>query len=142
MSRPQAYRGQALGLPADGPGSLATTGARIGAFVVDAVVSALVAGLFVHSSGGTGNALADRLPGTWSLIPLAVDYVVGTLVAGGTLGMYLFRLRLVRLPAAPMTLGRLLLRTLLLFLFVPAVVFDRDGRGLHDRVPEMAVIRV
>jgi uncharacterized RDD family membrane protein YckC len=28
-----------------------------------------------------------------------------------------------------------------LFLFVPAVVFDRDGRGMHDRFSDTAVVR-
>jgi uncharacterized RDD family membrane protein YckC len=37
--------------------------------------------------------------------------------------------------------GRIVVRTLLLFLLVPAVVFDRDGRGLHDRLSETAVVR-
>ena len=30
---------------------------------------------------------------------------------------------------------------LLLFLLVPAVIWDRDGRGLHDRARGTAVIR-
>jgi uncharacterized RDD family membrane protein YckC len=33
------------------------------------------------------------------------------------------------------------LRTFLLMLFIPAVVFDRDGRGLHDRYTDTAVVR-
>jgi len=37
--------------------------------------------------------------------------------------------------------GRILVRTVLLFLLVPAVVFDRDGRGLHDRLSDTAVVR-
>ena len=38
-------------------------------------------------------------------------------------------------------LGRALVRTALLCLLVPAVVFDRDGRGLHDRLTDTAVVR-
>lgn len=135
---PQSYRGQRLGLPESGSGSLATTGARLLAFVIDAIASALVAALFVPHSGD----VARSLPGSWSLVPLAVDYVFGTLLAGRTVGMYLCRLRLIRVdrPAA-VDPGRILLRTFLLFLLVPAVVFDRDGRGLHDRLSETAVVR-
>ncbi|WP_375489305.1 RDD family protein [uncultured Jatrophihabitans sp.] len=139
---PQAYRGQAIGLPRTGPGSLTTSGPRLGAFVVDAVASTLIAALFVPHHGHTGNAIADRLPGTWSLIPLAVDYIVGSLVAGRTVGMYLFGLRLVRVgPKVAVDPGRIVVRTVLLFLLVPALVFDRDGRGLHDRVSDTAVVR-
>jgi uncharacterized RDD family membrane protein YckC len=135
---PRGYRGQRLGLPQAGTGSLASTGPRLRAFLVDAVASALVAALFVPHHGG----FSGSLPGSWSLIPLAVDYVLGVLVAGRTVGMYLFGLRLIRLDRrAAVDPGRILIRTLLLFLLVPAVVFDRDGRGLHDRLSETAVVR-
>lgn len=139
MTAPQAYRGEKIGLPASGRGSLAPTGPRLGAFLVDAVASGLVAALFAHRSGGS---FADRLPGSWSLVPLALDYVVGVLIAGRTLGMYLFGLRLVRVaPGAAIDPLRAVVRTLLLFLLVPALVFDRDGRGMHDRFTDTAVVR-
>lgn len=136
---PQAYRGERLGLPHSGRGSLTTTGPRLAAFVVDAIASGLVAALFVPHRGGVANSL----PGSWSLIPLAVDYVLGTLISGRTIGMYLLGLRLIRVdrPTEAVGPGRILVRTLLLFLLVPALVFDRDGRGLHDRLSETAVVR-
>ena len=34
-----------------------------------------------------------------------------------------------------------LARTVLLCLFLPAVVWDRDGRGLHDKVPNTVIVR-
>ncbi len=119
---------------------MATTAQRLGAFLVDAVASALVAGLFVQSAHGSGTA--GRLPGSWSLIPFALDYVVGTLVAGRTLGMYLVGLRLIRVdrPVA-VDPGRAIVRTALLTLLLPAVIWDRDGRGLHDRLTDTAVVR-
>ena len=139
---PQDYRGQALGLPPPARDRWRPPARGCGAFVVDALASTLVAALFVPHHAHTGNALADRLPGTWSLIPLAIDYVVGMLVAGRTLGMYLFGLRVVRTdPSVAVDPARAGLRTVLLFLFVPAVVFDRDGRGLHDRFSDTAVVR-
>jgi uncharacterized RDD family membrane protein YckC len=136
---PQAYRGEKIGLPRAGRGSLAATGPRLGAFVLDALASGLVAALFVHRSG---SGAADRLPGTWSLVPFALDYLVGLLVAGRTLGMYLLGLRVIRVsqPVAVDPL-RALGRTLLLVLLVPALVFDRDNRGMHDRLTDTAVVR-
>jgi uncharacterized RDD family membrane protein YckC len=140
VTAPQAYRGQQLGLPERGPGSLATTGVRLGAFLVDAVASALVAGLFVQAERGAG--AAGHLPGSWSLIPFAVDYVVGMLVAGRTLGMYLLGLRVVRVDRhAAIDPFRAIARTVLLLLLLPAVIWDRDGRGLHDRLTDTAVVR-
>lgn len=138
---PQAFRGQAIGLPETGSGSLATTGPRLGAFVVDALASTLVAALFVRSGGGSSR-WSDHLPGSWSLIPLAVDYLLGCVLAGRTLGMYLFGLRLVRVDrTAAVDPVRAVVRTVLLFLLVPAVVFDRDGRGMHDRLTDTAVVK-
>jgi uncharacterized RDD family membrane protein YckC len=141
MPPPGAYRGERLGLPASGSGSLGTTGARLAAFLVDAIASSLIAALFVQATH-SGDGVADHLPGSWSLLPLAIDYVVGMLVAGRTVGMYLFGLRIVRVdrPAA-VNPGQAIIRTLLLFLLVPAVIWDKDGRGLHDRASGTAVVR-
>ena len=139
VTAPQAYRGEALGLPAAGPGALAPTGLRLFAFLVDAIASGLVAALFMPHHGGS---FADRLPGSWSLIPLVIDYLVGILIAGRTLGMYLFGLRVTRTDrSARVGLWRAVVRTALLCLLVPALVFDRDGRGLHDRFTDTAVVR-
>jgi uncharacterized RDD family membrane protein YckC len=139
MTAPQTFRGEKLGLPQTGRGSLAPTGARLLAFLVDAFASGLVAALFVRGSGGS---FADRLPGSWSLIPFAIDYVIGTLVAGRTIGMYLTGLRLVRV-SRPVAIDplRAVVRTAMVCLLVPAVIFDRDGRGLHDRLTDTAVVR-
>ena len=140
MTAPQTYRGARLGLPEQGRGSLATAGQRIGAFVVDAIASGLVAALFIqfaHREGPVGH-----LPGSWSLIPFALDYIIGTLVAGRTIGMYLFGLRLVRVDrVAAVDPGRAIARTVLLAMLLPAVIWDRDGRGLHDRLTDTAVVR-
>ena len=125
-------RGAALGLPAEGPGSLAPFGSRVGAFVLDSIASILVAGLFT----------APRLPESWSLLAFAV-ITVGTLVAfGQTPGMRLVGLRLAHpRPGARLALWRAVARTALLCLLVPALVVDADGRGLHDRLTDTAVVR-
>jgi len=137
---PQHYRGERLGLPAEGTGSLAPTGTRALALLVDSAASGLIASLFVRRSDLHGPA--GHLPGSWSLIPLAIDYVVGLILGGQTLGMHLFGVRVVRVDAAQ-RLGLLLVlvRTALLFAFVPAVIVDRDARGLHDRLTGTAVVR-
>ncbi|MDQ1661081.1 MAG: hypothetical protein QOJ68_1061 [Blastococcus sp.] len=128
----QRVRGASLGLPADGPGSLASFGTRVGAFLVDALLSALVAGLFT----------APRLPGNWSLLALAAIYVVMLVAFGQTLGMRLFRLRLAHpRQGQRLAVWRAVVRTALLLLLVPALVVDADGRGLHDRLTDTAVVR-
>ncbi|MGI8879083.1 MAG: RDD family protein [Jatrophihabitans sp.] len=139
MTSARQPRGARLGLPANGPGSLAPTGRRLLAFLIDAVVCALVAAIFVHHPNETG--IASRAPGFWSLIPFAVDYIGGLLLLGRTLGMRLTGLRVVRVDAeVAVDPWRAVVRTVLLALLIPALVFDRDGRGFHERLTDTAVI--
>jgi uncharacterized RDD family membrane protein YckC len=142
-ARPAAqatFRGQRLGLPPGGPGSLATVGPRLAAFALDCLASALVAGLFVRAANAPG--AAGQLPGSWSLVPFALDYLVGLTLGGRTLGMYLLGLRVIRVDrSAAVDPWRALVRTVLLCALVPAVIFDHDGRGLHDRLTDTAVVR-
>jgi uncharacterized RDD family membrane protein YckC len=128
----QRVRGASLGLAADGPGSLATFQSRTLAFLVDVVGSALVAGLFT----------APDLPGNWSLAAFAAITVLTLVAFGQTPGMRLLGLRLAH-PRAGQRLApwRAVVRTALLCLLVPALVVDADGRGLHDRLTDTAVVR-
>jgi uncharacterized RDD family membrane protein YckC len=128
----ERVRGAALGLPAEGPGSLATFGSRVGAFLLDSLASILVAGLFT----------APRLPESWSLLAFALITVVTLVLFGQTPGMRLVGLRLAHpRPGARLALWRAVVRTALLCLLVPALVVDADGRGMHDRLTDTAVVR-
>jgi uncharacterized RDD family membrane protein YckC len=125
-------RGAALGLPADGPGSLAGFGQRLGAFAVDAVAAAFVAGLVT----------APEFPGNWSLLSFVLITVVFLVATGQTPGMRLLGLRLAHpRPGGRLAPWRAVVRTALLALLVPALVVDADGRGLHDRLTDTAVVR-
>lgn len=137
---PQRYRGERLGLPESGRGSLAPMGKRVGALIIDMIFSILVAGLFTQAVH-RGDDAASRLPGMWTLVPLALDYILGMLFMGRTLGMNLVGIRIIRVSRDE-AVGpyRAFERTLLLFLLVPAIVYDRDGRGLHDRLTDTAVV--
>ena len=128
----QRLRGASLGLPAEGPCSLASFGSRIGAFLVDALGSALIAGLFT----------APRLPGNWALAAFAAVTVLTLIAFGQTPGMRLLGLRLAH-PRAGERLAawRAVVRTALLCLLVPALIVDADGRGMHDRITDTAVVR-
>ena len=75
------------GLPEAGPGSVGPGGARLGAFLVDVVLSGLVAALFT----------APELPRNRSLLVFAVLYFGFTVLVGQTPGMRLLELRVVRL---------------------------------------------
>ena len=128
----QRVRGASLGLPPSGPGSLAAFSTRVVAFFVDAILAALVAGLFT----------APRLPGNWSLLPFALIYVVALVAFGQTPGMRLLGLRLAHPQEGQrLAVWRAVVRTGLLMLLVPALVVDADGRGLHDKLTDTAVVR-
>lgn len=87
------------------------------------------------------SGLEAHLPGYWSLVPLALDYLVGLTLVGQTLGMRLLSLRVIRTDRpVPIGLARAASRTFLLFLLIPALVFDRANRGLHDRVSDTVVV--
>lgn len=135
----QRFRGEKLGLPAEGAGSIAPVGRRSLAFLIDILASGLVAALFVRRDDLPG--VAGHLPGSWSLLALSVDYVVGMVLVGRTLGMYVTGLRIIRVDArVPVGPLRAAARTALLILLIPAVVVDQDFRGLQDRLTATAVI--
>ena len=134
---PQDYQGQALGLPADGPGSIPSTARRVGAVTADWLMAIAVAGLVPMSRS------------TATLLVWAVIGVVAVALFAFTPGQLLLGLRVAPvLPAAgsavtgaAVGVRGAVVRQLLLALAVPAFVTDRDGRGLHDRLSGTVVLR-
>jgi len=68
--------------------------------------------------------------------------MVGLALVGATPGKLVMRTRVVQVDGSRLTPLGALLRTLLLVLVIPAVVFDRDTRGLHDKAVKAVQIRV
>ncbi|WP_416967049.1 RDD family protein [Streptomyces sp. 4F14] len=129
------YRGKDLGLPEDGPGSLARPGRRLGALAVDWGLSVLIAyGLITDGySPATSN---------WALL---VFFLLGALTVttiGFTPGKRLFGIRVLHLPTGTVNPLRALIRTVLLCLAIPALVWDKDGRGLHDKLARTVEVRI
>ncbi|PSL51456.1 RDD family protein [Saccharothrix carnea] len=128
----QRWRGERLGLPQSGPGSVASTGRRAIAILVDFALSGGVAGLFTMPD----------LPRNWSLLAWFAITVVAVGFFGFTPGHALFGLRVVRMDGtAAVGVPRAVLRTALIFPIIPAVVWDADGRGLHDKAAGTIVLR-
>ncbi|QHC26789.1 RDD family protein [Streptomyces sp. GS7] len=129
------YRGQRLGLPEEGPGSIARVGRRLGALFIDWALCLLIAyGLL---SGGKTQSASN-----WALVVFAVLSVLTVGTVGFTPGKRLLGLRVVAEGGGRISLPRVLLRTLLLVVVIPAVVWDRDGRGLHDRLSRSVQVRI
>lgn len=129
------HRGKRLGLPETGPGAIAPVGRRIGALFVDWGLSVLIGyGLL---AGGDPQA-ANR----WALLVFLVMSVLTLGTVGCTPGKRLLGLRVLGVQGGRLTGPRVLLRTVLLGLVIPAVIWDRDTRGLHDRISGAVQVRL
>lgn len=118
---PNDYPGRRLGMPRTGRGSAARFGPRLVAIGVDWGLSLLVA-----------HGLLDGAEWT-TLAVFTLSSALLLAAAGQTIGYRLMRIRLSRLDGGPAGALRAVGRTLLLALAVPALIWDRDQRGLHDR---------
>ena len=122
--------GVRLGLPAAGPGSIAGFGPRLLAFVVDAVVANILSWLpYLFGVRYPPGVRAWVVAGVF----MAVHFIAVS-TTGQTLGMRLMRLRVVRLSDGQVQRpGWVAVRTVLMALVIPVLIWDRDQRGMHDR---------
>jgi len=124
----QRYAGERLGLPAEGSGSIGRLGRRIGALFIDYGAAYLISGFFA-----------------WD--PLAILAIFAAIQVAfiptiqGSPGHRIVGLRLVRLDGAWVGLWRPVVRTALLIIVIPAVVWDADQRGLHDKAAGTMLVR-
>lgn len=133
----QDWRGQRLGLPEDGPGSLAGWGRRLGALVVDWFASVLIVRL-VFPEVPYGSPESSLL----TLGVFLVELTLLTWLTGSSFGQRLFGIGVLRLEdGGPPGFLRSLLRSVQVCLLVPPLVWDRDARGLHDRSTRLVLVR-
>lgn len=130
------FPGERLGLPETGPASVARFGRRLAALLVDWVASLLLVRLFFpHLGYGTQESSFA------TLMIFALELIFFTWVAGASFGQRLLGMQVVRLDGRAPGLGRAIVRTLLLCLAVPALIWDQDSRGLHDRTAGTVLLR-
>jgi uncharacterized RDD family membrane protein YckC len=129
------YPGERLGLPEQGSGAIGGIGRRLGAIVVDWLICtwAIAQGLLRVSTADAGWA---------GLAVFAVEYILLVGTIGMTFGMRLFGVRVAALSGGRPRFLSVLIRTLLLCLAVPALIWDRDQRGLHDKAAGTVVVRL
>jgi uncharacterized RDD family membrane protein YckC len=137
--RPDAetdYPGRRLGLPQHGPGSLARFGRRLVAVCIDWTMCQLIAYVAFGVTVGQGSG------GSWTpLLVFGVENLLLLSTLGSTFGQRLLGLQLVAVSGRPATIGQVAMRTVLLCLAVPALVWDRDQRGLHDKAAKTVLVR-
>lgn len=123
------YPGERLGLPESGPGSIARAGRRIVAIIIDWTLA-----LLINNFLFSGDSWA-----TLAVFAAEQALLIGTL--GYSIGHRAMGIHVIRLGGGPAGPVAALVRTLLLCLVIPAVIFDPDQRGLHDKAMKTVLIR-
>ncbi len=124
-----AYPGERLGLPASGAGSLAKLGRRVGAIAIDWACAVLISVAFFSY-----DPLATTL-----IFVIVQSVFIPTL--GGSPGHRLLGMRVERVTGGWTGVWRPLVRSVLLALVIPAVIWDADHRGLHDKIAGTVLVR-
>jgi uncharacterized RDD family membrane protein YckC len=132
---PQTWPGQRFGLPDDGPRSVARFGRRLAAIAIDWAISYGLSWLFFRASDGTANPWA-------TLAVFAVLTLLFELFFNASIGHLVLRMRVVPIRGGSLAPWRPLVRTVLLCLAIPALIWDRDQRGLHDRLAGTVLVVV
>jgi len=123
-------------LPASGPGRVASWGARAAALALD-WFACLFAAFAVASRDAVVAGDARWVP----LALLVAECAVLTATLGGSAGQLVLGVRVRRVDGGlAVGVGRALVRSVLIALVLPAVIFDRDRRGLHDRAVGTVVV--
>ncbi|MFC9246488.1 RDD family protein [Streptomyces sp. NPDC057136] len=129
------YRGKRLGLPEHGPGSVAPLGRRFGAIFIDWALCMVIAyGLLARGD--------QQAAGNWALGVFLVLSVLTVGTIGSTPGKRILGLRVLAGNGERLGAWRVILRSVLLLLVIPPLVWDRDGRGLHDRLAGAVQVRI
>lgn len=128
------WPGRRLGLPPEGPRSIARLGRRLGAIAIDWLVALLLSFAFFRTSRGTDPIV--------NLAVFAVLTILFLELFGGTPGYLTLRMRLVPRNGGRLHWWQPVWRTVLLCVVVPAVIWDRDQRGVHDRWSGTMIVRI
>lgn len=123
------WRGQRLGLPPSGPGSVAGFGRRIVAIFVDWLPCTVLAQLVTEN------------PAWSALVFFALLTVVSVTLFGRSPGHAATGVRVAMLDGARPPFSAVVVRTVLLCLAIPPLVYNYDGRGLHDRAAGTVILR-
>jgi uncharacterized RDD family membrane protein YckC len=135
------YPGQFFGLPEFGAGSVAGWSRRLVALLIDWFACSAIAIAFLYhpTAGHYSDVLVQ--PKLWTPVIFGAQDFLLTGLTGVTIGKRLLGIRVIRVDQGPVGLPRAFVRTLLLILVVPAMMMDRDLRGLQDKAAGTIVVR-
>lgn len=116
-------------MPESGSRSVARLGRRIAAIAIDwAVAVAISAAFFSYDSIAT-------------LLIFVGMQVLFTVSINASLGHLLLGMRVVPMAGGLLGVWRPVVRALLIALVIPALLFDENHRGLHDRAAGTILLR-
>lgn len=126
---PPEWPGQRLGLPASGSRSVGRFGRRLGAIAIDWAIAVIISAAFFSYE-----------PLVTLLIFVGLQ-VLMTIVVNASIGHALLGLRVVPMEGGLLGVWRPIVRALLIALVIPAMVWDDNNRGLHDRASRTILLR-
>jgi uncharacterized RDD family membrane protein YckC len=127
---PSNFPGERLGLPEHGRGSVARLGRRIVGLCIDWAIAMAVSWLVTRHYGGV------------YVYPFfAAIQIVSIWALGGSIGHRIVGLRLSALPGLQPAFWRPIVRSVLLAIVVPALAWDSDQRGFHDKIAGTVLVR-
>lgn len=141
------YRGNRLGLPESGTGSVPGVTRRLVGLALDWGISAMLVWVAINfgligqevsaaaAGGGDAEAIAlTNFTTVSTLVVFAAMSIVLLTLFGTTIGRRIVGVGITATGEREWPwFVSMAVRTLLLCLVIPAVVYDRDTRGLHDR---------
>ncbi len=128
---PSKWPGERLGLPEQGPRSVARVGRRLAAIIIDWALAWVICLPFPELN--RSNIL--------TLAVFALMQILFIPTVGGSIGHRLLGMRVVSIAGGWIGFWRPVVRTLLLVLVIPVLVWDSDQRGFHDKIAGTVLIR-
>lgn len=123
------WPGKRLGLRESGSRSVARFGRRVGAIVIDWLLAVLISIAFFNYDG-------------WATLAIfAILQIVFLSLLSGSIGHLILGMRVVPIRGGWIGVWRPAVRTVLLCIVIPAVIWDRDQRGMHDRLAGTVLVR-
>lgn len=130
------YPGERLGLPQTGTGSVSGWGRRFVALFLDGLVATATVRLLFPGFEPSGGPYTLAVVGAF-----VVQVALLTSLLQGSFGQLVLGVRLAPVGDARLWPVRMLARTLLVALVLPALLYDRDRRGLPDHVAKSVLVR-
>jgi uncharacterized RDD family membrane protein YckC len=135
------FPGERLGRPTSGRGSIGRPGRRIAALLIDWTAATVIATAFF---GYDQFALPEQAGWTMfaPMIVFSALQIIFIPTIGGSPGHRILGMRIEMLRGGWVGLWRPIVRTALIILVIPAVIWDADQRGIHDKVVGTVLVRV